>query len=455
MRRVVLLACIWGWSFLFIKVAVAGMTPATVAFGRLALGMVSLLALLRLRGVRLPRDRTLWRHFTVMGFMYGVAPFTLLAWGEQHITSALTSVLNASTPLFAAVAAAVSLGERLKRMQIFGLVLGFIGVAVAAGLTASDLGSSSMIGVGAALVASSCYGFSFAYARRNLHDVPPLVAVSGQLVTGTILSLPLAFVTTLREGIDPEPQRLLAVLALGVLGTGLGYVMNYQSIAEIGPTRASLVTYLVPIVAVTVGVIFLSEPFHLRLLVGGALTILGIAVLRERVRLRAVLGAGAALFLLSGCVDDTGGAIGSSSSTGRCGPVQTEPLSPDSLHHVLPNTPEPSYPTDPPTSGAHRPGAAGITGVQTTPVERPVQVGILEEGGILLQHKGLSAEDQRRLERQAGGDVRVAPNPTLPGTAAVIATAWQHKVACEGLDVEALKQFVRDYAGKGAAGQHG
>lgn len=455
MRRVVILAFIWGWSFLFIKVAVEGMTPAMVAFGRIGLGMVVMLAILRARGQALPRDRVMWRHFMVMGLAYSAVPFTLLAWGEEHITSALTSVLNASTPLFAAVASAVALSERLRKGQLAGLALGFVGVAVAAGLGGDDVAGSSLVGVGAALAASSCYGFSFAYARRNLMDAPALVAACGQLVAGAIWIAPLALVTTAsRGGIDMEPHRLAAIGLLGVVGTGFAYVLNYQSIAEIGATRASLVTYLVPIVAVTVGVVFLSEPFHLQLILGGALTVAGIALLQERIRLPRLNSMAAPVLLLLvaltfvACVDDTGGAVGSDTTTGSCAPVVGEALAPDSLKHVLPGAPEPSYPTDPPTSGPHRTGASTVVGVQSAPLDKATQVGILEEGGILLLHKGLSAEDQRRLERQAGGDVRVAPYPTLPGP--VVATAWQKKLVCQGLDIEALKQFVRDFAGKGS-----
>ncbi|MDQ1446062.1 MAG: hypothetical protein QOI20_2526, partial [Acidimicrobiaceae bacterium] len=312
MRRVVILAFIWGWSFLFIKVAVAGMSPALVAFSRIALGMAVMLVVLRVRGTRLPRDLTMWRHFAVMGLAYSAVPFTLLAWGEQHITSALTSVLNASTPLFAAMAAAIGLGERLKRGQLAGLALGFVGVSVAAGLGGKDLTSSSGAGVAAAIVASVFYGFSFVYARHNLTGVSPLVAACGQLVMGAVIIAPVALVTTIsRGGVDLDVHRVVSITILGVMGTGVAYMINYQSIAEIGATRASLVTYLVPIVAVTVGVVFLSEPFHLQLLVGGALTVFGIALLQERVRVRPLLAAMLALAAMAGlgaCVDDTGGA---------------------------------------------------------------------------------------------------------------------------------------------------
>jgi drug/metabolite transporter (DMT)-like permease len=232
----------------------------------------------------MPRDARTWWHFLVMGVVFNVVPFTLLAWGEQRITSALTAVLNATTPLFAALLTAVLLGERLRRPQLLGVVLGFAGVAVAAGAGASDLAGSSLTGSLAVVVAALCYGFGFAYARRNLAGTPPLVAATGQLVTGTVVIAPLAIVTSITSGIELTPNRALAVVLLGVLGTGLAHLLNYRSIAEVGPTRASVVTQLVPVVAVAVGVAFLDEPFHVRLLIGAALTLFGIALLHERIR---------------------------------------------------------------------------------------------------------------------------------------------------------------------------
>ena len=284
MRRLALLALIWGWSFLFIKVAVEGMTPTAVAGARIALGMVTMLVILRVKGIALPRDRSLWRHFVVMGVVHSAVPFTLLAWGEERITSALTAVLNATTPLFAALLTAVLLGERLRRPQVVGVVLGFVGVAIAAGIGARDLSGSSLGGAAAAVGAAACYGLGFAYARRNLGGIPPLVASGGQLVAATCIIGPVAVVTSMREGVHLEPHRVLAVALLGVVGTGFAYVLNYGSIAELGPTRASVVTQLVPVVAVAVGVAFLDEPFRLRLVAGAALTLVGIALLHERFR---------------------------------------------------------------------------------------------------------------------------------------------------------------------------
>lgn len=282
MRRLVILSFIWGWSFLFIKVAVRGLTPTTVAAGRVGLGMVVLVLVLRRSRQPLPRDVTSWRHFAVMGVLQTAVPFSLLAWGEQHVSSALAAVLNASTPLFAALFVFVLLRERLRPFQLVGLVLGFVGVAVAAGLGGADLARSSLGGEAAAVAAAACYGLAFAYAQRHLVTTPPLVAASGQLIVGTAVLLPVAVATSLQRGVHVTPTRVAAVVLLGVFGTGIAFVLNYRSINDLGPTRASMVTYLVPVVAVTVGVVFLGEAFQLRLVAGGVLTVLGIAMLHGR-----------------------------------------------------------------------------------------------------------------------------------------------------------------------------
>jgi drug/metabolite transporter (DMT)-like permease len=280
-----ILALIWGWSFVFIKVAVRGMTPVTVSFTRVFLGMLVLIVLLRRRGLSLPHDRATWRHVTLMAILYNALPFTLLAWGEQHITSALASVLNAATPLFAGAIGALAFEERLPAEGIVGLVLGFAGVAVAAGVGASDLTSSSRAGAVAAVLAALCYGISFHYFARHLTRIDPIVATSGQLIAGSLLLFPFAVFTTVTgPGLHLTPGRVLSITLLGVFGTGLAYVINYRSIAELGGTRASIVTYLVPIVAVVVGVVVLDEHLSARLPIGGVLVALGAALVQGRLR---------------------------------------------------------------------------------------------------------------------------------------------------------------------------
>lgn len=284
MRRLALLAFIWGWSFLFIKVAVEGMTPTTVAGTRIALGALVLLAVCRARRLELPRDPAVWRHFVVTAFFGSALPFTLLAWGEERITSALTSVLNAATPLFTALAVALLLKERLRPAQLAGLALGFVGVAVAAGVGGDDFADSSVTGGLAAIGAGASYGVGLAYVRRHMMGLPAEVGALGQLVAGAAMLAPFAVLTSLSEGVDLVPRRVLAIVLLGVVGTGFAYVLYYRLIADMGPTKTSLVTYLVPVVAVTVGVVFLDEPFSWRLVAGGALIVGGIVLVNQGVR---------------------------------------------------------------------------------------------------------------------------------------------------------------------------
>lgn len=284
-RRLVLLAFIWGWSFLFIKVSVAGMTPTTVAAARITLGAIALHIILRVRGMTLPRDRRFWTNAVVLALLANVVPFTMLAWGEERITSALTAVLNASTPLFTALAGFIYLRDRFGRREIAGLLLGIAGVGVAAGVGGSDLADSSLAGSVAAIAAGACYGMGLSYAKRHVVDLPAEVAATGQLTAGAIILAPVAVLTSATEGIDLEPHRVLAIVLLGAVGTGVAYVLYYRSVADVGPTTTSLVTYLVPVVAVGVGVLFLDEQFHIRMLIGGAMIIAGIGLVQRRPRL--------------------------------------------------------------------------------------------------------------------------------------------------------------------------
>lgn len=282
MRRLLLLAFIWGWSFLFIKVSVEGMTPTTVAWGRITLGGLVLVAVVGYQRLRIPFDRLMLRHYAVMAVGGSILPFTLLAWGEQRIASALTAVLNASTPLFTALFAALAGQERLRRLQCGGLAVGVLGVAVAAGLGGSDLRGSSIAGSLAAIAAAACYGITMPYARQHFADIPPMIAATGQLLVGSLVLAPIALGTTVTSGFSLSPTRLAAIVLLGAVCTGCAYILHYRNIAEMGATQASLVTYLIPVVAVIVGVVVLDEPLTWRLPVGGVLTIVGIAAVTSR-----------------------------------------------------------------------------------------------------------------------------------------------------------------------------
>jgi drug/metabolite transporter (DMT)-like permease len=280
-RRLFLLAFIWGWSFLFIKVILEDVPPTFLAWGRIALGLAVLMVAMRGRGEPLP-ERRYWGHLVVMGLAMSALPFLLIGWGEEHISSALASVLNACTPLFAAGFAAALLGERLRPPQLLGVAVGFLGVAVVAGVGGGDLAGSSLLGSAAVVLASAGYGFGFAYANRFTTGLSVLQLSFGQLLAATFLLAPAAAADVFAGRVDLGPQAALCLFLLGALGTGYAYLLNYRTLQESGATVASLVTYLVPLVAVAAGVLVLGEPFSLRLVLGGLIVILGVALVQGR-----------------------------------------------------------------------------------------------------------------------------------------------------------------------------
>ena len=281
MRRLLLLAFIWGWSFLLIKVIVESVPPTFLAWGRILLGLVVMLAFLRSTGERFP-ERRAWGHLAVLGVAMSVMPFTLIAWGEEHITSALTSVLNACTPLFTAAFAAWLLDERLRRPQLGGLAIAFAGVAVLAGVGGGDLAGSSLLGTLAVVAGAAGYGFGFAYAHRFVRQLTPMQLSAGQLTAGCVLLLPVAGANLAAGRVHFAWLGLLCLALLGTVGTGYAYLLNYRTLQEEGATTASLVTYLIPIVGVAAGVLVLDEPFSYRLVLGGLIVVLGIALTQGR-----------------------------------------------------------------------------------------------------------------------------------------------------------------------------
>lgn len=282
--RLALLATIWGSSFLLIKLALEGMTPTQVVLGRLSAGAAVLLAIVVLRRQPLPREPVVWAHLALMGVVANIVPFWLFGFGEQRITSGLAGVLNGTTPLFTLVVALLALPEeRWSRTRGAGLLVGFVGVVLVVGPWDSNPLTSSLSGQLACLTAAACYGVAFVYMRRFLSQRghPPLALAAGQMAAAAV-ELWLVAPLIGRGAIAWTPTVVGSVALLGAVGTGLAYLLNYRLIADIGATSASMVTYLIPIVAVILGVIVLDEPLTWNLFVGAAVVILGVMLAEGR-----------------------------------------------------------------------------------------------------------------------------------------------------------------------------
>lgn len=286
LARLGLLACIWGASFLFIKVSLEGMSPLQVVVGRLGSGTIVLLAICVLRGQGLPRGTALWGHLLLMGIVANVVPFFLFAWAEQRISSGLAGLLNGSTPLFTmAIALAALPEERGSPGRLAGLLLGFVGVVIVVApwrATPPDpvagTDGSALAGQLACLAAAALYGAAFVYTRRFLSNrgLAPLVLSAGQLAAATAVMLVLAPLYV-RAPMTLTVPVVASIAVLGAIGTGLAYLLYYGLIRDAGATAASTVTYLVPVVAVTLGILVLGEPLSWTVFVGGAVVVLGVA----------------------------------------------------------------------------------------------------------------------------------------------------------------------------------
>lgn len=464
MRKLIVLGLMWGWSFFFIKIALEGMTPTAVVLGRLVFGAAIVVLSLLVTRTGLPRKWEVWKHLAFMALVTNVVPFSLFAWAQERITSSLTSVINASTALMAGVVAVIFLGEKLKKSQGVGLVLGFLGVGVAAGLGAGDVAGSSLTGTLAGLGAAFCYAIGFAYSQHHDLGARPEATTAGQLLIGAAVMAPFGIGTSITHGIHLTPTRFMAVFVLGIFGTGVGYLIYYRMIAEVGAAKASIVTYLVPVVGLVVGVTVADEPFSWRLVIGGLLIVGGVIAVQGNLptwmkgKGPAVLAALAALLGIGigGCAagqpdsQDTTTSSTEVSAAEGCGTIVEEQLDPQSGRHLLPGAAVPSYASDPPTSGAHTSGGAAPSGVLNEPLDPPTQVQVLESGRVLVQYSSGEVTEAELEElttlASANDQIVIAPHDSLP--APVVATAWLHKMLCEDADADALTEFAARFGGK-------
>lgn len=278
------LSLAWGASFLMIKLALEGLSPTQIVLGRLSAGAAVLWVFVGLRRPALPREPRLWGHLLVLGFVGNIVPFTLFGFAEERITSGLAGVLNGATPLFTlGFALGLLPEERLSLARGLGLCLGFVGVFLVVGPWDTNPLTSSVAGQLACLGASACYAIAFVYTRRFVSGsgYAPSTLAAGQLGAAAVLLWAAAPLVASDE-IALTATVVGAVAVLGAIGTGIAYLLYYRLIADAGATSTSMVTYLIPIVAVTLGVIVLSEPVGWNLFAGAAVVILGVAIAEGR-----------------------------------------------------------------------------------------------------------------------------------------------------------------------------
>lgn len=280
------LGIVWGCSFIFIKLGLEFLTPIGVAFGRVSLGAITLVLWARFKGIALPTGRIMWLHLWVVALLLNVIPGFLFAYAETEVTSILAGIINAVTPLMTLLAIMVAFREeKPKSYQVVGLLTGFLGVLTVLGAW-QGLGENPIGAVIALLCAVACYGVSFPYSRKFVlpKKLQAESLAAGQLIMGALTLLPLYLI----DGIAKDNYTVgpvMAMLALGILGSGFAYNWNFKIMEAAGSAIASTVTYVTPVVAVIVGIIFLGEGVTWYEPVGGLIVLLGAAISQNRIKL--------------------------------------------------------------------------------------------------------------------------------------------------------------------------
>ncbi len=285
----------WGASFLFMKVALSGTSAVQIVWTRLLLGALALGVVVLVTRSPLPRSGAMWGHFAVVGITGSAMPYFLFAWAEQHVSSGIASIYNATTPLMTALMATLVFRvEKLSRERLAGVGVGLLGVVViigpwrfASGGPASGGTVAELAGQIACLGAAVCYGVTFAYLRRFVtpHGLTGVTTAFMQIGMGSLVLLVLTpWVVSTPVALTPAIVGSLVVL--GVLGTGVAYLWNVNVLIRWGPTAASTVTYITPVVGVALGVMVLGESLSWHEPAGALLVILGILLAQGRLRRR-------------------------------------------------------------------------------------------------------------------------------------------------------------------------
>ena len=279
LAALLLLAAIWGSSYLFIRIAVSPLGPMPVSFLRVGIAAIGLIAfaLLRYRHREVPR---LDRCFLILGLLNAAVPYGLIALAELHLTASLAGILNATTPLFTALIVAAWNRERLGEKKLAGLTLGFCGVAVLVGWNPAPLDGWLAVSVIAMLLASLSYGVATVYAKRALRGVSSLAAAAGQQLGAAVILLPLALGTVGVGSSDTSPSLkvVFAVLGLGLLCTSVAYLLYFHLIASAGAIAASSAGFLIPVFGILWSAIFLNEDVHASMLIGLAMILSSVAL---------------------------------------------------------------------------------------------------------------------------------------------------------------------------------
>ena len=282
--EMLLLAAIWGASFVSIRIALDEIGPLTTVLHRVGWAAIVLWAVVLMMRLPIPRDPRVWLAFVGMGLLNNVIPFGLMAWGQQFIESGLTSILNAATAIFGVIVAAIFFSdERMTPRKAIGVMLGFAGVATAIGLENLrnlDIRSIAQLAVIAGTVS---YALASVWARKTLSGQPPQVAAAGMVTASALIMLPTVWMVEGPPTLALEPRTITAIAYYAIPGTALAYLLYYRILAMAGSGNLMLVTLMIAPFGIVLGAILLDEALRPAAFAGFGLLALGLLVLDGRI----------------------------------------------------------------------------------------------------------------------------------------------------------------------------
>lgn len=279
-----LLSFLWGGSFFFIEIALTELPTLTLVFIRVALAAIALWLFVLFTSIAVPKSTSIWFRFFCMGLLNNVIPFSLIVWGQTHITSGLASILNATTPLFTVMVAALLLSdEKLKKHKLMGVILGFIGIFILLGHSALEGLGFGVLAKLAVLGAALSYSCAGVYGRRfKAQKINPVVTAAGQVSASALILLPLVLCIDGLNNDLPSFKVITVITTLAVLSTAVAYVLYFKILASAGATNVSLVTFLVPVSAILLGSLVLGEKLLWPQMIGMFVIALGLITIDGR-----------------------------------------------------------------------------------------------------------------------------------------------------------------------------
>lgn len=279
----IILSILWGGSFFFVEIILLDITPLTAVFLRISCAVPIIWGYVKWLGLSIPLQRSIWQNYMIMGLLNNVIPFSLIVWGQSHITSSVASILNGTTPIFAILLAhLLTSDEKMKSHKALGVVMGFIGMVIMLWPELSEGGSLVGLGQLAVIAGAISYAFAGIWGKR-LTATPPAVNVFGMLSCSAVVMAPIILMMETPFTLDVNWLSWSAVGGFAVLSTALAYVIYFILLARVGATNLLLVTFLIPVSAIALGIGVLGEVLSIYSMMGMAVIFAGLAVIDGRI----------------------------------------------------------------------------------------------------------------------------------------------------------------------------